>query len=47
MSSERDLNKPMDVNPAANNANQILKESSIKSQIEVKSENIKNNHLVL
>ncbi len=44
MSSERDLHKPMDVNPAANNYNNILNESS-KSQIEIRSKNNKNNHL--
>jgi len=44
MSSERDLHKPMGVNPAANNYNNILNESS-KSQIEIRPKNNKNNHL--
>lgn len=39
MSSEKDLNKTMDVNPGINNDYRILKERSIKSQIKIKSKN--------
>lgn len=46
MSSEKDLNKAMDVNSTVNNHNKKLKDSS-KSQIEIKSRRRKNKHLVL
>jgi superfamily II DNA helicase RecQ len=44
MSSERDLNKPMDINAAVNDYNKKLKEP-YKSQIEIKSRKKKNKHL--
>lgn len=46
MSTQKDLNRPMDVNPEANNYNQRLKENSKKSQIEIKTKNSKKSNFV-